>query len=262
MPRPTKNSQSTPILSLDDLSLDSRYIAELVNSKFDEMNEEISNLKELLTTEKKARSELLDKVTALEQKVAKLESSLDDEDAYVRRETLIFNGTDIPPPTAGEICSNIIRDVVKKKLKIVLQPSDISVAHCSGKKPTNQAQDRRGIHVKFCRRDTKREIMMAKKDNSDPQHTLFANECLTPKRRTILYALRQMKKKFPALVKGCTTQDGRVYAFTPSASSSNSASATFHRDRKHLVNSHDSLVTFCREFVKLPLENFLDSWNH
>ena len=182
-------------------------------------------------------------------------SFLDDEDAYTHRETLILNGTELPAPTPGEICSNIVRDVVKKKLKITLQPNDISVAHRSGKKPNNQSVDRRGIHVKFCRRDTKRENMMAKCDNSDPQHTLFTNECLTPKRRSILFALRQMKKKFPAIVKGCTTQDGRVYAFTPS-------STTASRDRKHLVNTHDALVQFCRDFIQEPLENFLASWNH
>ena len=250
MPRLTRNSQS---VSHDDLSQDSRYIVELMNEKFESMSEELSNLRQLLMSEKEARSKLEVKVTALEKKVTQLESSLDDEDAYTRPETLILNGTEIPRPTPGEICSNIVRDVVKNKLNIILQPSDISVAHRSGKKPNNQTVDRRGIHVKFCRRDTKREIMMTKCDNSDPQHTLFTNECLTPKRRSILFALRQMKKKFPAVVKGCTSQDGRVYAFTPSTSAS--------RDRKHLINTHDALVQFCRDYIQEPLENFLGSWN-
>ena len=51
-------------------------------------------------------------------KVSKLENTLDDEDAYVRRETIIFNGSAIPPSQSGEICNNEIRKVIKEKLKI------------------------------------------------------------------------------------------------------------------------------------------------
>ena len=260
--------RSATKFTIDSLGDEGKFIYNSLNKKLDtlinkftkcdEMQTEMATLKELLTDKCNVISKLEDKVCTLETKIAKLESTFDDEDAYVRRDTVIFNGTEIPPSTPGEICSNIIRDVIKKKLKINLQPSDISVAHRSGKKPLNQTPDRRGIHVKFCRRDTKREIMMTKRDNSDPQHTLYNNDCLTPKRRTILFALRQMKKKFPGLVKGCTTQDGRVYAYTPPPAS---APATA-RDRKHLIITHDALVEFCREFVKLPLDTFLDSWNH
>ena len=259
--RGTANSSSSVLH--DDSSTDYKRFEEILNDKFEILNQELTNMKQLLNSEKEERLILQNKVStleskniALEQKVARLQSGLDDKDAYTRRETLILNGTDIPVPTPGENCSNIVRDVVKNKLKIILQPSDISVAHRSGKKPTNQTVDRRGIHVKFCRRDTKRDIMMAKRDNSDPQHTLFINECLTPMRRSILFALRQMKKKFPSVVKGCTTQEGRVYAFTPSTSTSGS------RDRKHLVNSHDALVQFCRDYIQEPLDNFLNSWNY
>ena len=42
---------------------------------------------------------------------------------------IIFNGTAIPPATTGEICNNVIRTIIKDKLKISLQPSDISIAH-------------------------------------------------------------------------------------------------------------------------------------
>ena len=131
----------------------------------------------------------------------------------MRRETIIFNGTAMPPSTPGEICNAVIRQVIKDKLKLQIQESDISVAHRAGKKPATQGPDRRGIQVRFCRRDIKRQLMMTKRDNSDPANTSYTNESLTPKRRTILFRLRQMKKKFPALVKGCTSQDGRVYAF-------------------------------------------------
>ena len=238
---------------------DARAIIEEMKKQFEEMKSEMTNLNDLLVNKCREIDILTTDVASLRQKVSKLEKSLDDEDAYVRRETIIFNGTSIPPSSPGEICNNIIRDVIKEKLKISLQPSDISVAHRAGKKPSTQGPDRRGIQVRFCRRDTKREIMLTKRDNKDPNATLYTSESLTPKRSTLFFTLRQMKKKFPELVRGCTSQEGRVFAFTPSAAT---ASSTPARDRKHLINSYDDLVQFCRDFVKVPLDTFLTSWEH
>ena len=240
----------------------SAQLADL-SSKFDRhtdsMKNEISNLKKLLTTQSNNMEKLAAENQSLREKVSRLENSLDDEDAYVRRETIIFNGSAIPPSTTGEICNHVIRKVIKDKLKIQIQEADISVAHRAGKKPSTQGPDRRGIQVRFCRRDVKRQIMMTKRDNSDANNTLFSNESLTPKRRSILYTLRQMKKKFPALIKGCTSQDGRIYAFTPSPSAT---SATRPRDRKHLVNTQEALADFSRNFIQMPLDDFLGSLEH
>ena len=250
---PPKKAATVP------LSEDSKYIVESMNTKFDKLSGDLQEMRELLEIKSAKVEEMESEITLLKNKVTKLENSLDDEDSYVRRDTIIFHGTSIPPCETGEICSDVICNVIKNKLKINLQSSEISVAHRNGKIPTNQGPDRRGIIIKFCRRDTKRTIMMTKRDNSDGNHTLFSNESLTSKRQTILYALRQMKKKFPNLVKGCTSQDGRVFAFTsPPAMATNARM----RDRKHLINTHESLVQFCREYVKLPLDIFLDSWNH
>ena len=225
---------------------------------FDNMKLDITKLEKLITEQNVKMDLISAENSSLREKVAALENSLDDEDAYVRRETIIFNGTAIPASTQGEICNNVIRAVIKNKLKIDIQESDISVAHRAGKKPTTQGPDRRGIQVRFCRRDLKREIMMTRRDNSDDSNTLYSNESLTPKRSKILYTLRQMKKKFPAIIKGCTSQDGRVYAFTPSASTSASSSIR-PKDRKHLINTHDALADFSQNFIKLPLDQFLKS---
>ena len=202
----------------------------------------------------------------LKKRVHVLEGLVDDEDAYVRRETIIFSGTEIPASTQGEICNNVIRDVIRKKLKINLQESDISVAHRAGKKRNTQGPDRRGIQVRFCRRDIKRQIMLTKRDNSDPNHTLYSNESLTPKRRSILFALRKMKKMFGSIVKGCISQDGRVYAFTPNSAAPQSSqpgtrsrdgASTRLRDRKHLINTQEALESFCQEYLQQPLDSFL-----
>ena len=217
-------------------------------------DEEIDALKESLKEQKTMIDQLSAKNALLDKKVTSLENSLDDEDAYVRRETIIFNCSAIPPATPGEICNNVIKQVIKDKLKIQLQESDISVAHRAGKKPSTQAPDRRGIQVRFCRRDVKRQLMMTKKDNTDRSNTLFTNESLTPKRSKILFTLRQMRKKFPELIKGCTSQEGRVYAFTPAPSD---VPTSRSRDRKHLVNSEEGLAEFSRKFIQMPLDQFL-----
>ena len=64
-----------------------------------------------------------------------------------------------------------------------------------------------------------------------------------------------MKRQHPDLVKGVSTQDGKVFAFTRSPTAAESS-----RDRRHLVNTYEALVEFCREFVKKPIEDFLEAW--
>ena len=98
------------------------------------MKSEISILNNKLTDSCSQVEELKAENLSLAKKIATLSNSLDDEDAYVRRETVIFNGSAIPSATTGEICNNIIRKVIKDKLNIELNESDISVAHRAGKK--------------------------------------------------------------------------------------------------------------------------------
>ena len=165
----------------------------------------------------------------------------------------------IPPATTGEICSNVARQVLKDKLKIELQPNEISVCHRLGPKPKTHGPDTRPLTVRFCRRDTKRQILFTKRDNSDEATTLHVNESLTPKRRTIMFALRQIRKAHPTIITGCNTLEGRCFAYTKMPDSlPNSRS----KDRKHVINTHDALVAFCTEFVQHPLEEFLANWTH
>ena len=199
---------------------------------------------------------------------------MDEEDAYVRRDTIIFSGSAVPPVVNGEICANIVTDLAKDKLRMQIRDGDISTAHRLGKKPTTQGPDKRSIIVKLCRRDLKTEILQAKKNLvSTRNSTLYINESLTPRRSTILYTLRRIKRTHPSVVVGCSSFDGRVYAYTKPAPTRSSAqtqdgeSATADsnqrpRNVRHLINTHDSLVNFCRKYVKQPLDNFLESWSH
>ena len=230
-----------------------------VSSKLDSLITEIQDLKTLLASKDEAINSLKTEVACLKREVCTLRNLVDEEDAYVRRDTLILSGTLLPDASQGEICANVACKLFKDKLKLSVQADDISVAHRLGPKPRGQGRDRRPIIVKFCRRDTKREVLFCKRDNSDPNTTLWTNESLTPKRRTIMFALRKIKRNHPDVMTGCSTLEGHCFAYTKTPRSINNSRSN---DRKHVINSHEALIDFCREFIKKPLNDFLDSWNH
>ena len=197
-------------------------------------------------------SELRSEVTSLKTTVNKLEAQIDDGDAYERRDTVIFSGPAIPVHTPGENCINIVQTIAKNNLKIEIPTNEFNTAHRLGKKPTTQGEDKRSIIVKLCRRDTKKDVIVASRRQGTSPPSLYVNESLTPRRRTLLMALRKMKRMHPNLVTGCTSIDGKIYAFTKNP--------TGDRDTKHFVNTHERLTKFCLEFVKKPLDTFLDQW--
>ena len=254
----------------ENLSNDGKIIISIMNKRFSEIQKEFS---QLLICKNEEIDRLKTLVHNLAQKVDKLEDSMDDEDAYVRRDTIILSGSAVPEVQNGEICSNVVCDLVKDKLHLQVRDGDISTAHRLGKKPTTQGPDKRSIVAKLCRRDLKNEILHAKKSQvSTRQSTLYVNESLTPRRSTIMYTLRRMKRAHPNIVAGCSSYDGRVYVYTKPTATQSSAQAVDpsspgdsnprRKNVRHLVNTHKSLVEFCRTFIKKPLDNFLESWNH
>ena len=104
--------------------------------------------------------------------------------------------------------------------------------------------------MKFVRRDVKRQVVSTSKSQGK-KSPLHAYESLTPLRRKMVNTLRRMKSKVPAIVKGFSTMDGKVYAYTPPAAGNS-------RDRRHHIEDWDGLVLFCREFVKDTLDRFLN----
>ena len=71
----------------------------------------------------------------------------------------------------------------------------MNTAHRIGMKLDTQALDKRSIIVKHLR-DTKRQIISASRN--DKAIGLFINENLTPLRRNIFYALRQIRRAHPS----------------------------------------------------------------
>ena len=110
--------------------------------KLEELNGEIADLKLIVAVKNNCIDILKLEVKALNERMTKMENLIDDEDAYVRRESLIFSGTNVPPAANGEICANVAHHVLKDKMKFEINPNDISVCHRLGPKPQNKAADK------------------------------------------------------------------------------------------------------------------------
>ena len=121
--------------------------------------------------------------------------------------------------------------------------------------PTSTSPDKRSIIVKFCRRDDKFAIMRKARDKSTRVQGLFVNESLTPTRSKILYVLRKAKSASDGLITGTSTMNGRVFVHHKPAANAPDTS----RSLKTEINTKEKLMDFCANFVKDPLESFLDA---
>ena len=92
--------------------------------------------------------------------------------------------------------------------------------------------------------------MASKGQAREAQNKLFANESLTPNRTSILQT-----------IKGVTTEDGKVFAFTahPDGTSRSSDENGRRKDRRHAINTKEELQTFCDSFLRKTLEDLLES---
>ena len=237
-----KNSELTDLF--DELSGDSKRIVKILMREFEALKSQISS-KNLEI------ADLKENVSSLQKKVQKLETMIDDADAYERRDTVILSGSALPAYSIGENCVELTRGIIKRDLKIELPIHEINTVHRLGKKPLTQAPDKRPIIIKLCRRDTKSQLISAARRTKTPG--FFINESLTVPRRKILYALRQIKRSHPNLVTGCNSYEGKIFAYTKT---------TGNRDERHLVNTYQNLVKFCDEHIKMPIQTFLTEWQY
>ena len=244
-------------LDVTKLSEESKLIVSLLRDEIRLMKTELIDLVNS-KNEKIVKCE--NEIVLLKTEVRKLKNELDHTDSYQRRETVILSGNGVPEGNNDENCKAVVCHLVKNQLKLNLNPEDISTAHRLGRKPGYQRPDKRNIIVKLCRRDLKQDLIRASRTQVAPRN-LYVNESLTPIRKKILFHLRQMKRAHPDIVSGCSSVEGRIYAYTKPSSPSSGVSGFDRRDVRHLVNDHDTLVEFCRDFIRQPLDNFLESQN-
>ena len=202
----------------------------------------------------------------LEESEAKFEAKIEGTEAYERRDTLIISGS-VPPAATSEATSKVVVQLVKKKFpEIQIEKSDISVSHrLQSKRPNRQGViPPPNIYVKLVRRDLKRELIEAsRKQPRDSHDKIFINESLTPKRTRIRSTLLNMKKAHGNIIRGVSSYEGDVYAYTPQQlepGSSRDADAQRRRDKRHRINTDEDLKKFCLDYIKKPLDEFLDVW--
>lgn len=199
---------------------------------------------------------IMKEVDALKKEVCDQRLAAVEQDAYTRRDSLIFSGDSIPAVTSGEDCTQIVRKIVREQLKMNIDPL-MSTAHRLGKPPSGASNkpDKRDIIVRFCQRDDKFRIHEATRKAKI--NGLYANESLTPTRRRIHLALLDMKRKHRDLVRGTMTHNGKIFVFTKPAPNASPTARSIRTE----INSMERLSSFCAGFIKQPLENYLKTMN-
>ena len=232
-------------------------------------NERNSNVTEL---ENKLEAEKIDKETKLADlnselhktktenenlraQINKMANKHDELEAYGRRESLIFSGTQIKPFESNENCVLIAKNLIQNVLKVPVDPL-ISTAHRMGKPPApgSSAPDKRAIIVKFVCRDDKFLILKTARNQSTRVQGLYVNESLTPIRSKILYVLRQAKRMNGSLITGTSTMNGKVFVHHRPAANAPESTPSLRTE----INTRDKLHDFCENFIKHSLESFLD----
>ena len=196
------------------------------------------------------------KVSVLEKTVERLEERLDDNDTYERRDTLILSGRKVPVVQPNENPTNILCTLLKDNLNYSVNSNEISVCHRLGAKSASQKPDRRSLIVKFCRRDTKVDVLSSARKGKPSD--LFINECLTPCQQTISYVLRKAKKEFPNIISGTTTFEGKNFVWVKPPN----PDARGAKDLRLKISTHQKLVDFCTKTLRKPLDHFVSEWTH
>ena len=242
---------------VDDLDSCSKSIEQKVENLEIQYKQTISTLEgKLLKAESK-----LDQLEQLQSKeVESLKTSIDLNGQYERRDTLIISGPDLPVASDNENSKLIIQDTLRRNLNLNLNPADISTAHRIGRKPAG-GPDKRNIIFKLCRRDLARDIVDACK-HKKPK--FFINCSLTPTRNKIFYALRQLKRKFPSMVRGCNSNlNGDVTVFLASESSNphgSSSSSARRGDRRMIINTRQELEKFAADYLHTSTDDLSINW--
>lgn len=213
-------------------------------------------------------AELESNCDSLSKKIEALEDKFEAAEAYGRRDAVVISGA-VPAVTHDENIKNITVQLIKDKLGSDIVPGDISVAHrLQVKRPVNQETPRPpNIYVKFVRRDTKKMVILASKNQPrQASSKIFVNESLTPQRTAVFRTLLNLKKNHQ-VIKGVSSMEGDVFVYTPapagvsrSQGGSQSQGAARARDIRHRVNNRRQLLKFCRDFLQEALEEVVNTF--
>ena len=175
-------------------------------------------------------SQMGNEINILKLQIGKLEEKIDENNNFERRDALVFSGSAIPNAQNVEVCSELVAGLLKNILKLNISPGDISTSH--------RLNTRKDILVKFCRHNTKVDIINACRKIKPVN--FYANEFLTPQRQTIANVLRKCKKEFPDIISGSTTFDGKNFVWVKPPNPDARGAKT----------------------LKKPLTHFISEWTH
>ena len=159
---------------------------------------------QILRMELKEKDETIRKLTS---RVASLESQLEGQEQYSRRNCITISGLKEQPE---ETIINKTLDLFNTRMALQPQisPEDIDRTHRIGKMDVNRGP--RQVIVKFTSYRARERVVSARttlrSSTVQLQDALFINEALTPQSSKILYQLRKMKKD--GEIKNVWTNDG------------------------------------------------------
>ena len=181
--------------------------------------------------------DLEQEVMTLRRRIMQMEDRSDEAEAYSRRDTVVVSGSDFLP-----------------QWNLDLRQCDISVAHRIGSRPPAATPDRRNIIIKLCRRETKRQIFEACR--AVKPKNFFVNESLTPTRNSCAYGLRQAKKRFPNIVAGYGSLDGKVYVLIkpPNPNAPNAFNS------RMWINTKTNFIDLCTKILKCDHTTIVNKW--
>ena len=164
--------------------------------------------------------------------------------------------SNVPTDTRDEDCKAIVINVMKEQLQLIINPSDISVAHRVGLRK-HQSPDRRNIVFKLCRRDLKYDILSACRQQ---RPKFFVNESLTPTRNKILSILRRAKNKHPSTIKSLRSYEGSITVYLSPKGRPTSQNQPLSQLRRVTVNTQRQLRGMLEEELQCSLEDLCSQW--
>ena len=228
-------------------------VSEAINAKMDKLIKEFSEFKAEIQRSNAAKDReiavLRDEVDRLNDRLSKIEDNLADTDAKARENNLIFSGQDIPTPSPNENCTETVRNLLQQKLNLVVPTVDIASVTRIGKAPGGK----RNLLVKFKNHDSKMNVISACRTKKP---RFYAIDDLSSEKQTILYVLRQTKKRFPEKVDGCSSNGGRIYAYMKGGAATSSGAGS-RRNRRVQVGSLTRLRKFCADELGSDMAQFL-----
>ena len=214
---------------------------DLYSNQFENIFSKLESLENRLTESQRQLNTLQKNHSNLEKKFNHLMIRFDEMENYSRRESIVLSGKSLPNEQNGENTTEIAINLIKSKLNITINDSEISISHRLGKFKPN-VTNARPIIVKLVRRSTKYMLMDACiKGLSNMNSAEFRiNESLSAPRTAMFSDLKQVRWKHRSLFKQLYTRDGVIYV-----------KLSINLNHKYAIKTEEHLTSFLQNYPQL-----------